>query len=118
MRPTNPYALSKLLSEKACEFYSKSENIDVIVIRPFNIFGPGQVDGYLIQSVISQIIHGDLVKVKDLIPKRDYVYIDDLIDAIFCALNFKVRFEIFNIGSGESYSVGDVIGIVQELVNK
>lgn len=118
LRPTNPYALSKLLSEQACEFYSKSENIKVTILRPFNVFGPGQSEKYLIQSVISQVNNGDVIKVKDLIPKRDYVYIDDLTAAIVKSLALNSNFDIFNIGSGESYSVQDVINIVQNLVNK
>jgi nucleoside-diphosphate-sugar epimerase len=118
LRPTNPYALSKLLSEQACEFYSKSENIKVTILRPFNVFGPGQSENYLIQSVISQVNKGDVIKVKDLIPKRDYVYIDDLTAAIVKSLALNSNFDIFNIGSGESYSVQDVINIVQNLVNK
>lgn len=118
LRPTNPYALSKLLSEQACEFYAKSENIKTVILRPFNIFGPGQSDSYLIQSVISQVNNGGIVKVKDLVPKRDYVYIEDLTDAIINSLKINSDFEVFNIGSGESFSVLDVINIVQELVNK
>lgn len=118
LKPTNPYALSKLFSEQACEFYAKSENINIVILRPFNIFGPGQSDSYLIQTIISQVINGGIVKVKDLVPKRDYIYIEDLTDAIIDSLKINSTFEVFNIGSGKSYSVFDVINIVQELVKK
>jgi GDP-4-dehydro-6-deoxy-D-mannose reductase len=117
LKPTNPYALSKLLSEQACEYYSKSENIKIVILRPFNIFGPGQSDNYLIQFVISQLETGNIIKVKDLIPKRDYIYIDDFTDAILNSLTLNSNFNIFNIGSGESYSVQKIIDIIQQLLN-
>jgi|688.fasta_scaffold381924_2 GDP-4-dehydro-6-deoxy-D-mannose reductase len=117
LKPTNPYALSKLLSEQACEYYSKSENIKIVILRPFNIFGPGQSDNYLIQFIISQLETINIIKVKDLIPKRDYIYIDDFTDAIVKSLTLNSNFNIFNIGSGQSYSVKEVIDIIQNLLN-
>lgn len=117
LKPTNPYALSKLLSEQACEYYSKSENIETVILRPFNIFGPGQSDNYLIQFIISQLETSNIIKVKDLIPKRDYIYIDDFTDAIVKSLTLNSNFNIFNIGSGQSYSVKEVIDIIQKLLN-
>lgn len=116
LKPTNPYALSKLLSEQACEYYSKSENIKTVILRPFNIFGPGQSDNYLIQFIISQLETSNIIKVKDLIPKRDYIYIDDFTDAILKSLTLNSNFNIFNIGSGQSYSVKEVIDIIQKLL--
>ncbi len=117
LKPTNPYALSKLLSEQVCEYYSKSENIKIVILRPFNIFGPGQSDNYLIQFIISQLETSNIIKVKDLIPKRDYIYIDDFTDAIVKSLTLNSNFNIFNIGSGQSYSVKEVIDIIQNLLN-
>lgn len=117
LKPTNPYALSKLLCEQACEYYSKSENIETVILRPFNIFGPGQSDNYLIQFIISQLQTSNIIKVKDLIPKRDYIYIDDFTDAIVKSLTLNSNFNIFNIGSGQSYSVKEVIDIIQKLLN-
>jgi nucleoside-diphosphate-sugar epimerase len=117
LKPTNPYALSKLLSEQACEYYSKSENVKTVILRPFNIFGPGQSDNYLIQFIISQLETSNIIKVKDLIPKRDYIYIDDFTDAIVKSLTLNTNFNIFNIGSGKSYSVKEVIDIIQKLLN-
>lgn len=117
LKPTNPYALSKLLSEQACEYYSKSENIKIVILRPFNIFGPGQSNNYLIQFIISQLETSKMIKVKDLIPKRDYLYIDDFTDAILNSLTLNSNFNIFNIGSGQSYSVKEVIDIIQKLLN-
>jgi nucleoside-diphosphate-sugar epimerase len=71
----------------------------------------------LIQFVISQLETSKIIKVKDLIPKRDYIYIDDFTDAILNSLTLNSNFNIFNIGSGQSYSVKEVIDIIQKLLN-
>ena len=60
------------------------------------------------------MLKGKEVKIKDLEPKRDYIYITDFIDAIIRSLNIN-EFQIFNIGSGISYSVGEIIEMVQKI---
>ena len=114
----NPYALSKKLAEDACHFYSDCYGVDVTVLRVFNLYGGGQDNKFLIPSIIEQVLNNSSIKVKDLEPKRDYLYIDDLIEALMYAIENPQRFEIFNIASGISYSVRDVIDIVQSVAGK
>ena len=111
----NPYALSKKLAEETCKFYSSNFGIYTTVLRPFNIYGPGQSDKFLIPSIISQINSADSVCVRDLQPKRDFVYIHDFVRAIVTAVNYKEYFKVFNIGSGLSYSVEEVIRAIQAI---
>ena len=113
LRANNPYALSKKLAEEACKFYSDYYGIDITVLRPFNTYGPGQTQKWLIPSIVEQVRKGKVIEVMDLAPKRDYIYIDDLIDAIIKALDRLCGFNVFNIGSGESYSVEGVIELIQ-----
>ena len=114
LQPNNPYALSKKVGEDICRFYAENFAVEVNVIRPFNIYGPGQNEKFLIPYIIDQALHADEIRVKDLVPKRDYIYLDDVIDALMKAMKHK-KFDIYNIGSGESYSVKEVIDIVQDL---
>jgi GDP-4-dehydro-6-deoxy-D-mannose reductase len=111
----NPYALSKKMAEEACRFYSEAFGSSIIILRPFNVYGPGQPDTFLIPSIIRQINTGQAIRVKDLEPKRDYVYVSDVVRAIVRGVHCDRRFAIFNIGSGISYSVGDLIQIIQDL---
>ena len=114
----NPYALSKKLAEDACRFYSESFNLDATVLRVFNIYGGGQGDKFLIPSIVRQVLQGTAINVKDLAPKRDFLYIDDLVEAIVCAIESPQRFEVFNIASGTSHSVQDVIDVVQRVADR
>lgn len=112
---TNPYALSKKLAEEACQFYSDSFGIDVTILRPFNVYGPGQPDIFLIPSIIRQVLAGTEIKVQDLEPKRDYIFISDLVDAIIKAIKPLKGINIFNIGTGKSFSVEEVIQTIQSI---
>ena len=114
---SNPYALSKKISEDLCKFYSENFGVRITILRPFNVYGVGQSDKFLIPSLINQILNGTTISIKDLEPKRDYVYISDLIDSIIKCLSLDNKFEIFNIGSGISYSVNEIINIIQKQCN-
>jgi GDP-4-dehydro-6-deoxy-D-mannose reductase len=111
----NPYALTKRWAEESCEFYHNNFDIPITILRPFNVYGPGQSSNFLLPHIINQLKYGKEIRVKDLAPKRDYIYIKDLINAIIKAIDTNLGYEIFNIGSGESYSVKEIISIVQEI---
>ncbi len=113
--PQNPYALSKKIAEEICEFYKKVDNLDVIILRPFNVFGFGQKKTFLIPTIINQILDGEIISIMDIKPRRDYIFINDLINAIEKSILYKGNKYIFNIGSGKSYSVLEVINTLQDL---
>ena len=112
---TNPYALSKKLSEEACGFYAESFGVNITILRPFNVYGPGQPDHFLIPSIVRQLGGGEFIRVMDLEPKRDYVYVGDLAEAIALTIERPHRFNVLNIGTGESHSVAEVIDAIQRL---
>lgn len=117
VKPNNPYAHSKYMAEQLCEFYAREYRVKISVIRPFNVFGIGQNDKFLIPSIIKQVLYSDKIQVKDLSPKRDYIYLNDLVDAIILTENIDDNYSVYNIGSGYSISVKEVIDIIQEVNN-
>jgi nucleoside-diphosphate-sugar epimerase len=112
LKSYNPYSHSKLLAEEICNFYRKYYGFIVTVFRPFNVYGPGQKGIFIIPEIISQVLSykQENVIVNDLIPKRDYLYVDDMIAALILSLDAPG--DIYNIGSGNSISVEDIIRIV------
>ncbi|MCZ8156428.1 MAG: NAD(P)-dependent oxidoreductase [Leptospira sp.] len=113
--PNNPYALSKYLSEEVCKFHANFFNQSVTILRLFNVYGPGQRSEFLIPSLINQCLKSNVIKVLDLYPKRDYVFIDDVLDAIHRCMNQMNGLQIYNIGSSVSYSVEEMIEIIQKV---
>ena len=111
----NPYALSKHLSEETCIFFAKNFNIPTFVLRVFNVYGPGQKNSFLIPHIINQVLNMKEISVKDLKPKRDFIYIDDLIDVVIHLLGLDIGCEIFNIGSGDSFSVEEIVQFAQNI---
>jgi nucleoside-diphosphate-sugar epimerase len=112
----NPYALSKMLAEKACWFYAENFNVKVTILRPFNVYGASQSPSFLIPSIFSQARKGEAIRVLDLAPKRDYIYVKDLVEAISAAINLNSSGGLFNIGSGVSYSVAELIAEIQNVL--
>lgn len=114
--PNNPYALSKKLAEDLCIFYQEYFKLEVKILRPFNVYGPGQREEFLLPLILRQIKQGNAIRVKDLFPKRDYIYVDDLANAFIAALR-KEKSGIYNVGSGKSTSVEELISICQNALS-
>ena len=109
--PDNPYALSKHLAEQLCTFYANHFGVTVAIVRPFNLYGPDQDDRFLIPTIVKQALAGGRVTLKDTRPKRDYLYIDDFVNALQCMLGSNADgggADVFNVGSGQSVSVGAI----------
>jgi nucleoside-diphosphate-sugar epimerase len=103
-----PYNHSKLLAEELCVFYNKYFGLDIAILRPFNIYGPGQNSSFLIPSILEQIKRGDDIQVDTFEPKRDYLYIDDFTQALISTIGFT-GFDYFNLGTGYSVSVKELL---------
>jgi len=115
--PGSPYAHSKYLAEKLCEFYADAYGVGITILRPFNIFGEGQSERFLIPSLIKQALSkGDVIKAQDLAPKRDYLYISDFVEALLSTIGrHKKNCSIYNIGAGYSLSVNEIISVIQRM---
>lgn len=114
----SPYALSKYFAEQLIKFFCDYEGLNAVVLRLFNVYGCGQNTEYLIPDILRQVAAGDEIKVNNLLPKRDYVYIDDVINAFILAMKNTTEYKVFNIGSGISYSVKEVIDIIKYITGK
>ena len=113
----NPYSESKIIGERLCKRYHLDFGLKAIILRPFNIYGPGQNNRFLISSIVKQARKGDVV-LKDPLPKRDLLYVDDMIEAYIKAIQYEaIPFDIFNIGFGKSYSIKEIIDEVVKNFN-
>lgn len=112
---SNPYALSKKLAEEACQFYADRFGVSVTVLRPFNIYGPGQSETFLVPTILKQIESRTEVRVRDLEPRRDYIYVSDVVEAIVRAVAARRGYSVLNLGSGRSCSVAELIHAIQQV---
>lgn len=116
VNPNNPYAKSKYMAEELCEFFCKYFDMNITTLRLFNVYGPGQNERFLIPFIVKQALEEEqVITVQDLEPKRDYIYIEDVCRAIELSINKTEGYHLFNIGSGESFSVREIIDKVQKM---
>lgn len=119
LAPHNPYAQTKWLSEELCKAYSRDFDIRVIAFRLFNLYGPGQTGSLLIPEILEKIKHQKEITLKDPRPKRDYIHIEDVVSAIIAGLDYKeAGFEMFNLGTGVSISVEEIVTLIQKYSNE
>lgn len=114
---TSIYAASKICGELTCESYSKSYNMNVTILRLFSVYGPNSSPHLVISRIISQLFHSNSVKLGNLSPKRDFIYVDDAVRAIehvICSRGLN----IYNVGSGKSHSVSEVCTILKKLTGR
>lgn len=110
---TNPYAHSKRAAEMLAEYYAADFGLPVTILRPFNLYGPSQRTRGLIATIVHQAKYNGLIEINDLRPRRDYLYIDDLVDAVLRAVRDPLPgVAIFNLGCGQSHGVQEVIDMV------
>ena len=120
-RPESPYAVSKLASEFYIRTIGQLWGLQAVCLRIFNCYGPYQgftfahspvIPTFLRQSALkgTVVIHGDGNKT------RDFVYIDDVVDAFIAAASLNNSEElVINIGSGKEISVNEVLELAQKV---
>lgn len=118
IEPVSPYNHSKILAEELCKFYAINFNIEITILRPTNIYGSGQNTNFLIPMLIEKTLNETVktIEVMDLRPKRDYLYLNDFLDALLLTIN-KKGINIYNIGFGESISVEEIIKTICNVTN-
>jgi nucleoside-diphosphate-sugar epimerase len=98
------YAVSKLAGEHMAHAYREEHGIPVVTIRPFNVYGPGQIGGGAIRSFIEAALAGrDLTIHGDGSQIRAWCYVDDMVDALLLCLEKDAAVgQTFNVGNARS----------------
>ncbi len=114
----NPYAFTKLSGEILSEFYTRIENLDIVITRPFPHTGPGQSADFVCSDwalQIARIEKGDgkyEIRVGDISVERDYTDVRDVVKAYVLLLEKGKRGEIYNICSGKTYSLQRILHLL------
>lgn len=135
--PINTYGQTKLIIEKMLEDYHRAYGLSVVVFRYFNAAGAAtdgsigemhQPESHLIPILLDKLVKGESFTINgndydtpDKTAIRDYVHVTDIAQAHVLGLefaHFEKPFEIFNIGSGEGFSINQVIDTAEKLTGK
>lgn len=121
LRPNSPYGISKVAQDLMAQQYWFNYGLPTVRVRSFNHIGPGQSDSFVASAFARQIaeIEGGLqepvLKVGNLEAERDYTDVRDMVRAYWLALQHGEPGGVYNVGSGASYPVQDLLDVLLDL---
>lgn len=115
----SPYSASKIAADQMAYSFFTSFELPVIIVRPFNTYGPRQSARAVIPTIITQILSGSRkIKLGALTPTRDFNYVKDTVNGFIAALESdKGLGEVVNLGSNFEISIGDTAKLIAESMN-
>lgn len=115
--PIDVYGYSKRWAEELAWSFATRTGIGVGIARLFNVFGPGETNPHLIPSLICQLQAGESVRLGNLSSRRDYVFVDDVGDALARLAGYchGAQSVIVNVGSGRAYAGHEVMHALSEI---
>jgi UDP-glucose 4-epimerase len=124
LRPRSPYAVSKLAGEHYARVFTEVHGLETVALRYFNLYGPGARSDVAHALAVARLV-ADLVEGRSPqlhgggAQRRDLTYVDDAVAATLAALRAptaRVAGRAFNVGTGRSSSIADVLAILQRLL--
>lgn len=124
--PTSPYGVSKLAAESYVRVFQRVYGLETVCLRYFNVYGPRQnfdiqgAYGGAITITLNRLLHNMPPLIHgDGGQTRDFVYVQDIVDANMLALENKYAVgEVFNVGTGRKTSVNQVVSILKDAMKK
>ena len=120
LAPCSPYALTKVQGEQWGKMFAEKHGIDLVALRLFAVWGPGQRPDLALESFRRKIEAGETVTIHgDGEQRRDLTHVSDVARAVEAALRWEGRgFEVFNVGTGRNHSVNEMLRVVEGWVGK
>ena len=127
LEPTNsPYAMAKLTSIELGDSLSKQYGHEIVNLMPTNLYGPNDnfsdQDSHVIPGLM-QRIHNAKINNEECVevwgsgmPKREFLYVDDLANSILFIINNKISINLLNVGSGIEISIKDLVSLLVDLI--
>jgi len=121
VEPQDVYALSKLAGEQLVQYHVSRRGGQGIVARLFNTVGRRETNPHVVPAIMAQLAAGSrLIKLGNLHTRRDYVHVEDVADALFIlgSMSVEQSLDIFNIGSGQEYSVAELVDLCSRVIGE
>lgn len=119
LRPQSPYAASKVAADQLALSFHRSFDLPVVVLRPFNTYGPRQSLRAVIPTICLQAVRGENLTLGNLSAERDFTYVEDTCRGFtLAALSDKALGTTVNLGYGECVSIQELVNMVGKLVGR
>ncbi|HKQ13585.1 MAG TPA: NAD-dependent 4,6-dehydratase LegB [Steroidobacteraceae bacterium] len=115
----SPYSATKIAADQLAYSFHASFGLPVVIVRPFNTYGPRQSARAVIPTVITQIAQGmRQIRLGAVAPTRDFSYVDDTVSGFIAALDSQLGAgEVFNLGSEFEISIGETAHAIAEVMD-
>ena len=116
----SPYSATKIAADQLAYSFYASFGLQLVIVRPFNTYGPRQSARAVIPTIITQIAHGQhQIKLGAISPTRDFNYVADTVAGFIAALNSDRAFgEVINLGSNFEISIGETAHVIAQAMGK
>jgi dTDP-glucose 4,6-dehydratase len=119
LHPQSPYAASKVAADQLALSFQRSFGTPVVVVRPFNTYGPRQSARAVIPTIVTQVLSRDVVELGATSPTRDFLYVEDTAGGIVrCAEAEGVDGEVINLGASTEVSIAEIAERVMRLLGR
>ncbi len=117
LNPMSTYAVSKVAADRICYTMHYEQELPVIILRQFNVFGPRESHPYIIPELISQLSNSNKLTLGNVNARRDLTYVVDAArSAMALMLHEKAEGQVFNSGTGIDYSVREMAEQIAEVM--
>jgi NAD dependent epimerase/dehydratase len=117
LHPQSPYAATKVGADQLALSYQRSFGTPVVILRPFNTYGPRQSARAVIPTIIAQALSREEITLGAMSPTRDFLYVADTVQGLLrCAIAEGIEGETINLGTGVEVSIGDLAQRVLRLL--
>jgi len=119
LKPQSPYAASKVGSDKLAESYYRAYGLPVVIVRPFNTYGPRQSPRAVIPAIITQALESSTVRLGRLDPRRDLTYVADTVRGFLAAATApSCEGVTIQLGSEHEISIAELVDLVGSILGK
>jgi len=116
LSPTSYFAWAKNSIRTWLELHCEQNKIEYVWLRIFYVYGPGQRPASIVPSILSSLINKEEPYIQNPFNANDYVYIDDVVNAFLISINKSFLSGTYNIGSGKSVRVLEILNLARDLL--
>jgi len=114
IQPYSTYSVAKAAADTWAQTFFYEHKLPVVVLRPFNTYGPRESLPYFIPEMIRQCLKAPIIKAGNLETSRDFTWVEDTTDAMISAIEKKdIEGEIINLGTSQTHKMKDILEMIQ-----